>query len=113
LTVPIIDENNIAINSDNDDITACLQMEIKADCVLHLIEAPALLLNPNDENSAIKYLNYSQLIKLEENSNGRIKRKLHSIRKLIDNGCKKIIISDGRIDHPISAALNGNGTIIS
>ncbi len=113
ITVPIIDEYNKAINSENDDITVLFQKELNADYVIHLIEAPGLLLEINNPKSLIKSLNYSELIELEKNSIGRIKRKLLSLRKLMDNSCSKIIISDGRSKTPITDALQGKGTTIT
>src|SRR4030095_9986122 len=40
LCVPIIDENNFAINSENDDIINILQQEFKAEKIIQFIEAP-------------------------------------------------------------------------
>lgn len=112
ITVPIIDENNVAINSENDDIIVMLQQQLNADHVIHLIEAPGLLLESNNPQSMISFLHYSKLLELEKNASGRIKRKLLSLRKLIEQGCSKIIISDGRTASPINDAINGKGTII-
>lgn len=112
ITVPIIDESNIAINSENDDMVVILQQQLNADCVIHLIEAPGLLLESNNFQSMIGSLSYSKLLELEKDASGRIKRKLLSLRKLIEQGCSKIIISDGRTASPINDALNGKGTII-
>lgn len=39
LTVPIIDENNFAISSENDDIVALLKSSLGAEKVIQLIEA--------------------------------------------------------------------------
>ena len=46
LCVPIIDENNFAINSENDDIVGLLQKELHAGKILQLIEAPGFLEDP-------------------------------------------------------------------
>src|SRR4030043_2002204 len=40
LTVPIIDEQNSAINTENDDVVRVLQKAMRTDTVINLIEAP-------------------------------------------------------------------------
>lgn len=112
LTVPIISEDGKALNSENDDIVSLLSNSIKADKVVQFIEAEGLLENPDDENSCIKQLSKSELLQKVESSIGRIKRKLYAIQKLFDNPEIKIIISDGRLEQPITNILNGGGTII-
>lgn len=112
LSVPIIDENNFAINSENDDIVALLQNEMKADKNISLIEAPGFLLDKNDPNSLIKKISRTELALMEEKVEGRMKRKILALRKLFENGDTTVIISDGRTEHPVIDALNGNGTII-
>ena len=112
LTVPIIDENNYAINSENDDIVALLHQELHATKIFQLIEAPGLLKDFNDKSSTIKKLSKIELDVLEQKSDGRIKRKLLALKKLLDVPVT-IYVCDGRIEKPISEALLGNCTIIS
>jgi acetylglutamate/LysW-gamma-L-alpha-aminoadipate kinase len=42
-----------------------------------------------------------------------MKRKMLAVRKLFEQGATRIIISDGRSDHPITDALAGKGTVIA
>jgi len=113
LSVPIIDENNFAINSENDDIVALLQNELKAEKNISLIEAPGFLLDKNDPSSLITKISKSELSLMEEKVEGRMKRKILALRKLFEAGDTTVIISDGRTEHPILDALNGKGTTIS
>lgn len=112
LCVPLIDENNFAINSENDDIVALLQTELKCQKVISLIEAPGFLLDKNDFSSLIKQISKAELESMEEKVEGRMKRKILAIRKLFDGGDTTVIISDGRTENPILDALNGKGTTI-
>jgi acetylglutamate/LysW-gamma-L-alpha-aminoadipate kinase len=112
LTVPLIDENNFAINSENDDIVALLKDSLNADKVIQLIEAPGFLSDPNNQESLIKRIKKEDLPKKEESVSGRMKRKIHSLNKLFSNGLGTVHISDGRTETPVSDALNGKGTII-
>ena len=113
ICVPIVDENNYAINSENDDIIAVIQSELKADKIISLIEAPGFLENPEDENSVVKIMSKDELTKREEEVDGRMKRKVLALRKLFENSDTTVIISDGRSENPITDAMNGTGTTIS
>jgi acetylglutamate/LysW-gamma-L-alpha-aminoadipate kinase len=112
LCVPIIDENNFAINSENDDIVGLLQITINADKIIQLIEAPGFLNDPDDPGSLVSSLSVKELFLQEEQVTGRMKRKMLALRKLLETGTHQIIISDGRVDHPVKSALAGEGTII-
>lgn len=113
LTVPIIDEHNAAINTENDDVVRVLQEALKADTVINLIEAPGFLENKDDAASLIKSISASDLAAREQQVEGRMKRKMLALKKLFEQGASRIIISDGRADHPVTDALAGNGTVIA
>lgn len=112
LSVPLIDENNFAINSENDDILALLQSEFNADKVISLIEEQGLLLDKNDPSSLVSNLSKEELEAMEQKVDGRMKRKILALRKLFESGDTTVILGDGRTEHPIIDALNGKGTII-
>jgi len=112
ICIPIIDETNSAINSENDDIVGLLQETLHADTVIQLIEAPGFMDNIHDETSLVKQISKTELADREAQVEGRMKRKLLALRKLMESGAGKVIMSDGRVEHPIQEALNGKGTII-
>ena len=112
LTIPICDEDGFAINSENDDIVCELQATLSAETVVQLIEAPGFLDNGDDPSSVIRKLTRAELQRREEGVEGRIKRKLHALNKLARGNIQRIMISDGRVENPVSQALAGNGTII-
>lgn len=112
LSVPLIDENNFAINSENDDIIALLQNEFKAEKIISLIEAPGFLLDKNDPSSLIPKISRTELEEMEQKVDGRMKRKILALRKLFESGDTTVILSDGRTENPIKDALNGKGTTI-
>jgi acetylglutamate/LysW-gamma-L-alpha-aminoadipate kinase len=113
LTIPIADENGYAINSENDDIVARLAEALAIDTVVQLIEAPGFLDDPADESSLVKQMNVSELLAREAAVEGRIKRKLLALTRLCQGGRTRVIIADGRIEHPVIKALEGAGTHIS
>lgn len=112
LSVPLIDENNFAINSENDDIIALLQAEFKAEKIISLIEEPGFLLDKNDPSTLVSDITKEELETMEQKVDGRMKRKILALRKLFQSGDTTVILCDGRTEHPIIDALNGKGTII-
>ena len=112
LTVPIIDEFNAAINTENDDVVRVLQPALQADTVINLIEAAGFLEDRDDPASLIKNIHSSELEAREQQVAGRMKRKMLALRKLFEHGASKVIISDGRGEHPVRDALAGKGTVI-
>jgi len=112
LTIPIIDENNTAVNSENDDILCLLHELLQARLIIQLIEAPGLMRDISDPNSFIPRLSSFELARWENRSKGRIKRKLFALRKLFENSSPVVVLGDGRREHPIADAIEGRGTII-
>lgn len=112
LTVPVMDEDGFAVNTENDDIVAVLQAEYGAAQVIHLIEAPGFLRDENDPSSLIPSLPKQELMVREEQAEGRFKRKLRAIKTLFENGVRQVIIADGRTESPLQDAINKKGTVI-
>ena len=113
LTVPIIDEQNAAINTENDDVVRVLQKAMQARTVINLIEAPGFLSDRNDESSLIKNIAAAELEAREQQVEGRMKRKMLAVRKLVEHGASKVVIGDGRTEHPVADAMAGKGTVIA
>jgi acetylglutamate/LysW-gamma-L-alpha-aminoadipate kinase len=112
LTVPIIDEQNNAINTENDDVVRVLQKAMRAGTVINLIEAPGFLENKDDEGSLIQHMTATELETREQQVNGRMKRKMLAVRKLFEHGATRVMMADGRSEHPVTDALAGKGTVI-
>ena len=113
LTVPIIDEQDTAINTENDDVVRVLQEALEADTIINLIEAPGFLEDKDDERSVIRKMSPEELEAREQQVEGRMKRKMLSVRKLFEHGATRVIIGDGRGEHPVADALSGKGTVIA
>jgi acetylglutamate/LysW-gamma-L-alpha-aminoadipate kinase len=113
LTAPILDEQGQAISTENDDVVALLQRTLEPELVVELIEAPGLLDDPKDESSVRKALGRDELERRESTASGRMRRKLKALLKMLDAGCRRIVIADGRGPHPLRAALASEGTVVS
>lgn len=112
LTIPIVDENGFAINSENDDIVAQIASDLELDMVIQFIEAPGFLDDADDESSLVSNMSYGELQDREARVEGRIKRKLLALTRLCQGGKTRVIIADGRGENPIIKALEGAGTHI-
>lgn len=112
LTIPICDENGYAINSENDDVVARLQAALGADTIIQLIEAAGLLEDIGNPDTLIRKVGRSELATREQMAQGRMRRKLHALNRIARAGNARIILCDGRIERPITAALAGGGTWI-
>ena len=110
LSVPILDETGIAVSTENDDILTLLQEKIQAEIIIQFIEAPGFLENKDDEESLVKFISKENLARRENQVEGRMKRKILALRKLLNHDVGQVILADGRRDHPLKDALAGEGT---
>jgi acetylglutamate/LysW-gamma-L-alpha-aminoadipate kinase len=113
LTIPIADENFVAINSENDDIVCLLQQALSADTVIQLIEAPGFMDDVHDPSTLHETLSPDRVAAMEARTEGRMKRKMHALNKLVQSGVRNVVICDGRTERPVRDALAGAGTWIS
>ncbi len=113
ITVPVIDERNVAINSENDDIVTLLAHALRPSWVIQLIEAPGLLEDPDDPSTVVDHVAPHQVTRWEDQISSRMMRKMKSICRMVRPGVTKVLIADGRTETPISDALAGKGTVIA
>ena len=113
ITVPVIDERNVAINSENDDIVTLLAHALRPTWVIQLIEAPGLLADPDDPTSVVDHVPPHQVPRWEDQLSSRMMRKMKAICRMVRPGNTKVLIADGRNESPIADALAGKGTVIA
>lgn len=113
ISPPVMTDDGLVINVDGDKITSKIALELKPDVLIFLIEEAGILRDIKNRKSLVKKTTGHGLEELIPQVEGRMKRKLMEIEKIIDSGVKKIIIADGRIKNPITDALNEGGTHVS
>ncbi len=113
ITVPVIDERNVAINTENDDIVTLLAHALRPTWVIQLIEAPGLLADPDDPASIVDHVPPHQVPRWEDQISSRMMRKMKAICRMVHPGFTKVLIADGRTETPIADALAGKGTVIA
>jgi acetylglutamate/LysW-gamma-L-alpha-aminoadipate kinase len=101
-----------ALNVDADRAAAMVAAGLRAHILLLLTAVPGLLASFPDEGTLIRTLPASRLPEALEAAQGRMKKKVLGAEEALRGGVGQVIIADGRVEHPISAALAGSGTLI-
>ncbi len=101
-----------ALNVDADRAAAMVAGALKAETLILLTAVPGLMKHFPEESSLIKTLPKDQLPAALEMAQGRMKKKVLGSEEALNMGVGKVIIADGRVQSPISAALSGAGTTI-
>ena len=73
---------------------------------------PGFLDDRDDPDSLVPALTRAELAAREAQVEGRMKRKMLALTRLFEAGAREVIIADGRVEHPVRAALEGAGTVI-
>jgi acetylglutamate/LysW-gamma-L-alpha-aminoadipate kinase len=107
-----VSEKGEALNVDADRAAAMVSSALKADVLILLTAVPGLMQNFPDESTLIRRLPQSGLSAASEAAQGRMKKKVLGAEEALKGGVSRVVIADGRIQHPISNALAGNGTVI-
>jgi len=101
-----------ALNVDADRAAAMLAAALQAETLILLTAVPGLMKNFPDESSLIRQLPQTKLPEALEAAQGRMKKKVLGAEEALKGGVGRVIIADGRIQNPITNAINGNGTVI-
>ncbi len=112
ITVPIIDQYNIAINTQNDLIIAAIAAALKADTIVDLFAEKGFMEDRDNPASLVPYISKAELPALIQKTTGGMQRKIDGVNRALENGVKRIIFGDGRVESPLQKALAGAGTII-
>lgn len=101
-----------ALNVDADRAAAMVAAALQAKTLVLLTAVPGLMRVFPDESTVIHILSRQKLEEALTFSEGRMKKKILGAQEALQGGVGQVIIADGRIENPISAALAGGGTII-
>ena len=113
LTPPGASDQGEAINVDGDRAAAALAAALNAEALLILSNVPGLLRDFPDESTLIPEVPAAKVEQFIAFAEDRMKKKVLGVSEAIEQGVGKVILSDGRVERPIRAALEGAGTHIS
>ncbi len=102
-----------ALNVDADRAAAMVAGAVQAEQLVLLTNVPGLLRNFPDESTLIPRLQRAELEQALSFAEGRMKKKVLGASEALGLGVSKVIFADGRVEHPLQAALAGAGTVIS
>jgi acetylglutamate/LysW-gamma-L-alpha-aminoadipate kinase len=104
-----IDMSKELVNMDGDSAAAALASGLKADTLLFLTDVDGLL----DDGKVVSKVSADELDALIKKTGVGMNRKLLSASRALRGGVSKVIVSSGKIERPVSAALlDGKGTVI-
>ena len=101
-----------AVNVDGDTAAAELAAAIKAEELILLSNVPGLLRDLNDLNSLVGRIPVAALDDFMPLAHGRMKRKLMAAAIALRGGVRRVILAGANVEHPVTAALAGRGTVI-
>lgn len=102
-----------ALNVDADRAAAMVAGAVKASQLILLTNVPGLLRNFPDESSLIPFMAVKDIESALGFAEGRMKKKVLGASEALALGVGKVIFADGRLEHPVAAALEGKGTTIA
>ncbi|MBX3013183.1 MAG: [LysW]-aminoadipate kinase [Caldilineaceae bacterium] len=113
LTPPGASDAGEAINVDGDRAAAMVAAALNAEALVILSNVPGLLRNFPDEASLIREIPRAKADDFMQYAEGRMKKKVMGAVEALAEGVQKVIFADGRVDAPVTKALNGGGTQIA
>ena len=112
LTPPGSSTAGEAINVDGDRAAAMVAGAFHAEALVILTDQVGLLEKFPDESTLIAKIPKARAGQFMTFAEGRMKKKVMGAVEAIEQGVRKVIFSDGRVDQPITKALAGAGTHI-
>jgi [amino group carrier protein]-L-2-aminoadipate 6-kinase len=98
------------LNVDADRAAADLAVALGAGRLVLLTAAPGVL---GDGEVPLHRLELPRSGPLELGWSGGMRRKLHAARDALAGGVSEVVVADGRVEHPLAAALAGHGTAVA
>lgn len=101
-----------AVNVDGDTASAMLAAAVKAEEFIMLSNVPGLLRDLTDPNSLVARIPAKAIEEFMPLAHGRMKRKLMAAALALGAGVGRVILASANLDHPVTSALAGRGTVI-
>jgi len=101
-----------AVNVDGDTAAAMLAAALKAEEFVMLSNVPGLLRELGNPASLIPRIPARAIEEFMSVAQGRMKRKLMAATIALGGGVGRVILADANRDRPVTAALEGRGTVI-
>ncbi|HTX52586.1 MAG TPA: [LysW]-aminoadipate kinase [Candidatus Baltobacteraceae bacterium] len=113
LCPPAASYDGEAVNVDGDTASAMLAAAIHAETFIMLSNVPGLLRDVADPTSLVAHIAGKALTEHMPLAQGRMKRKLMAAEIALQAGVRRVILAAANLVRPVTAALEGRGTVIS
>lgn len=100
------------LNTDADRLAACVAGATGSETLVILTNVPGLLRDLDDESSLVRHVDADGLDQAMDLARGRMRKKLLGAAEALDAGVARVILADARERRPLTAALEGRGTVI-
>lgn len=107
-----ISREGLPVNLDGDRLACELAIALSARGLIYLTGAPGILRAFPDESSRLDVLTPQDWPTMKHHIRGRMQTKVETAIRAVTHGIPFVMIADGRKDHPLTRALNGDGTRI-
>jgi len=107
---PAAGEDGRPLNVDADRAAAALAVALGAGRLVLLTGAPGVL---GDGGAPLARLELPAEGPVDLGWSGGMRRKLHAARDALAGGVPRVVVADGRVEHPLAAALAGHGTTVT
>ncbi|TVR23362.1 MAG: [LysW]-aminoadipate kinase [Anaerolineaceae bacterium] len=101
------------LNIDGDRAAAAVASALGASMLVILSNVRGLYRQFPDESSFVSRIAPEQIERAMDWAQGRMKRKVLGAQEALAGGVRQVVVSDGRIHHPVTAALSGAGTVFA
>jgi len=108
LSPPAVAQDGTVVNVDADRAAALVAAALGATHLVYLTAAAGLLRDPADPATLIPH--HDVAAPPDADVRGGMAVKLLAARIALDGGVPRVVIADGRLDHPVRRALDGHGT---
>lgn len=113
ISPPAISYDGEVINIDGDRAAAVIADALGAERLVILSNTPGFLEDADDEDTLIPRIARDEIDEaIATHARDRMKKKLLGAKEALEVGVGQVILGDGRIPEPVTAALRGAGTVI-
>lgn len=110
---PIAISDDGLLNVDGDRASAAIASALGARDLVILSNVRGLYRQADDAKTIARNVRHHELQQALEWAQGRMKRKVLGAEEALNGGVARVIIADGREDHPLLTALSGEGTVFT
>lgn len=100
------------VNVDGDRAAAAVASALGAAILIVLSNVPGVLTDTGDGRLLVQHICAEEVQGYEHRVTGGMRRKLLSAREALHGSVQRVILADGRVEHPVRAALAEKGTVI-